>query len=86
MNKFTPGQVDRMYYVWSIYRKGRESYSTGNTRFEFEILTDSWSEDIQWSLRSTDGKIKWDTFPENGVIPINYGVPHKHYDDTRNLH
>jgi hypothetical protein len=70
-NQFTQGQIDRMFYVWSIYREGRESCSAGNKRFDFEIL-DSSPGGIYWSLKSTDGKFLWNTRNDLLGIWTNY--------------
>jgi Hint module len=87
MNQFTKGQIDRMFYIWSIYRMGNESCSTGYQLFEFEILTDRWPNQIHLSLTSTDGKFRWDTrkdeyaqyYPANKLIKEDFCI-----DATKN--
>jgi hypothetical protein len=71
-NEFTRGQIERMYYVWSIYRKDSESCTTGDKLFEFEILADSWPEENHWTLTSSDGKFQWDTLKQNSDISFDF--------------
>jgi hypothetical protein len=71
-NQFTRGQIERMYYVWSIYRKDNESCTTGDKLFAFEILADNWPDENHWTLTSNDGKFKWDTLKENSAIPFGF--------------
>ena len=71
-NQFTQGQIERMYYVWSIYRKGNEKCSTGYKLFEIEIFSDSSPDETHWVLQSTDGKFQWDTLEQNSDIYYEY--------------
>jgi hypothetical protein len=71
-NQFTQGQIERMYYVWSIYRKGNEKCSTGYKLFEIEILADSAPDETHWALQSTDGKFQWDTLEQNSDIYFEF--------------
>jgi hypothetical protein len=71
-NQFTQGQIERMYYVWSIYRKGNEICSIGYKLFEIEILADSYPDETHWALQSTDGKFQWDTLEQNSDIYFEY--------------
>lgn len=67
--EFTPGQIERMYYVWSLYREDSETCSEGYKLFEFEILTDDYPLETTWNLASTDGDFYWDAnFQLNGII------------------
>jgi hypothetical protein len=84
-NQFTQGQIDRMYFYWSIYRKKRESCSTGTKRFEFEILTDRQPRDIHWVAPI----IGWEILLEHRrwlLRGIHAPLSRKHNDDTRNMH
>ena len=71
-NQFTPGQIERMYYVWSIYREGNEVCSTGYKLFEIEVFADSYPDETHWALQSTDTKFQWDTLEQNSDIYFEY--------------
>lgn len=74
VDEFTRGQSERMFYVWSVYRALSESCSAGNTKFEFETLTDSWPSEVTWSLASTDGKFLWDTASTESGIDYTFEI------------
>jgi hypothetical protein len=68
MSEFTPGQIKRMYFIWSIYRNGKEECSRGQGRFEFEMLPDKNPRETFWVLQTNDGKTIWKSrSAENGL-------------------
>jgi len=64
VTEFTQGQMDRMYYIWSLYRKAKETCSPGSKLFEFEIDTDVYSYETTFTLESTDGTFDWIVFSD----------------------
>lgn len=53
--EFTRGQMDRMFAVWSLFRKRDEVCGTGTSEFEFEIKTDENAGQTNWQIEATDG-------------------------------
>lgn len=73
LESFTRGQMDRMFWVWSLYRKQDEACTDGNKQFELEVRTDQFVGDTTFTLKSTDGVFDWNLDPVANGIP--YQLP-----------
>jgi hypothetical protein len=50
LEEFTPGQIKRMYIIWSLYRQKNDSCAPGNILFEIEINLDRYASEVSWDL------------------------------------
>lgn len=71
---FSRGQMDRMYYVWSLYRRNGEACSGGFVLFELDVfLTDGGGGDNAFELRSEDREVYWTGGNESlNLIPVTF--------------
>lgn len=56
--EFTRGQMDRMYFVWSMFRQSTETCGTGAVKFELNYRADSAACEFNWQLQATDGSFQ----------------------------
>ena len=70
--EFTPGQIERMFWIWSLYRDNSENCAPGHRMFEVEVQADQAPRQLSWKLRSTDGAFEWDSRQSNNGIVFNY--------------
>jgi Pregnancy-associated plasma protein-A len=76
-NSFSPGQVERMYYVWSLYRQTREMCNPGFTLLELElVVTDGGGAGLEntFELRSENGTIQYwaGGREELNLVPVTF--------------
>lgn len=50
VSEFTPGQIERMYIMWSMFRQNDESCVDDHVLFKFEINFDFDAKSISWTL------------------------------------
>lgn len=63
-DNFTPGQIKRMFYIWSIYRETGEICPTGSTKLQIDYITGKSTptenvNETHWVIESTDGTFAW---------------------------
>jgi hypothetical protein len=72
MSEFTFGQIERMHYIWSLYRKKDEHCTQGQSRFELELLPDKTPGETFWVLQTRGGKTVWRSRPAENGLPEKY--------------
>ena len=50
LNEFTPGQIERMYIVWSLYCQNDETCNFNHILFKVEINLDVFASEVCWQL------------------------------------
>lgn len=81
--EFTPQQIARMYFAWSIYRKKDEACSPENSLFELKLRTDDFPDDVSWTLVSDDGTVSYSFTTPGGIdngLTSGFSKPNFEYD------
>ena len=73
LEEFTPGQIKRMYIIWSLYRKNNEVCSSDGAALKIEIQLDQYASETGWQL----------TGPNLFINPLRNGY-HNNIDSSLN--
>eukprot|EP00543_Licmophora_paradoxa_P006022 CAMPEP_0202459208 /NCGR_PEP_ID=MMETSP1360-20130828/33100_1 /ASSEMBLY_ACC=CAM_ASM_000848 /TAXON_ID=515479 /ORGANISM="Licmophora paradoxa, Strain CCMP2313" /LENGTH=244 /DNA_ID=CAMNT_0049080147 /DNA_START=84 /DNA_END=814 /DNA_ORIENTATION=+ len=79
--EFTPGQIYRMWYTWSLLRKKDEICQSGYSVFQIDYKADQDPDENDFTLESTDNSFSWCTAEAcSGTSGSRYDDENKQYE------